>query len=91
LNNDLRHKISNQLTASIKYGLDNFDIALNYARTFSQNGLNDTKARKYIDMYVNNSTKELSENDLKSIKLFYSAAQKYNLIEAQAEIPLDII
>jgi 1,4-dihydroxy-6-naphthoate synthase len=91
LNADLRYKISNQLTASIKYGLENFEMALNYARNFSQNGLDDTKAKKYIDMYVNNSTKELSENDLKSIKLFYSAAQKYNLIEAQAEIPLDII
>ena len=42
-------------------------------------------------MYVNNSTKELSKDDIKSIKLFYSAAQKYNLIEAQVEIPLDII
>jgi 1,4-dihydroxy-6-naphthoate synthase len=91
LNNDLRYKISNQLTASIKYGLENFEIALNYARSFSQNGLDDAKAKKYIDMYVNNSTKELSENDLKSIKLFYSAAQKYNLIKDQGEIPLDII
>jgi 1,4-dihydroxy-6-naphthoate synthase len=91
LNHDLRLKISSQLGASIRYGLENFEITLNYARNFSQNGLNDTKAKTYIDMYVNNSTKELSENDLKSIKLFYSAAQKYNLIEAQGEIPLDII
>ena len=78
-------------SSNFLYGLENFEITLNYARNFSQNGLDDTKAKKYIDMYVNNSTKELSKDDIKSIKLFYSAAQKYNLIEAQVEIPLDII
>jgi 1,4-dihydroxy-6-naphthoate synthase len=87
----LRSKISNQLGESIRYGLANFHSTLDYARNFSQNNLDDSKAKKYIDMYVNDSTKELSENDIKSIKLFYSTAQKYKLLEDHGEIPLDLI
>lgn len=91
LNEDLRKKISKQLSESIKYGRENFQSTLNFARTFSQNGLNDQQAKAYIDMYVNESTRELSPNDLESIKLFYNMAQKHNLLDIQGEIPLDLI
>lgn len=88
---DIRKQVADQLSNSIKYGKEHFIETSNYARVFSQNGLDDENAKKYLDMYVNESTKELTPDDIRSVKLFYSAAQKHNLIDVQEEIPLDLI
>ena len=91
LSYDLRIKVARQLSESINFGLQNFEETLTYARNFSQNGLNDTDAKRYIDMYVNQSTVSLSEDDIKSIKLFYDTARKHDLIKINSEILLDLI
>jgi len=91
LSADLRVKVAKQLSESINFGLKNFEETLTYARNFSQNGLNDDDAKRYIDMYVNQSTVSLSDDDIKSIKLFYDTAKKYELIKVASEISLDLI
>jgi 1,4-dihydroxy-6-naphthoate synthase len=63
------NKIDNLLKQSILWGLDNLNEVLTYSRNFSQNQLDDKSAKQYIDMYVNDSTIELSNNDKKSIEI----------------------
>jgi len=60
------------LKSSIEWGLAHLDETLIYARDFAQNNLDDTKSKKYIDMYVNSSTVELSDDDYRSIDLLLS-------------------
>jgi 1,4-dihydroxy-6-naphthoate synthase len=62
-------KIDNLLKQSILWGLDNLNEVLAYSRNFSQNQLDDKSAKQYIDMYVNDSTIELSNNDKKSVEI----------------------
>ena len=70
---DLGKETINELEAllkeSIEWGLANFEEVLDYSRKFADNKLNDEKAKKYIEMYVSDSTVELSSDDLKSIEL----------------------
>ena len=77
---DLRKKIANILHDSIEWGINNFEETLEYSRDFSQNGLSDQKAKDYINMYVNNSTLELTGKDIKSIKFMYKKASMMGLI-----------
>ncbi len=60
------------LKESIEWGLKNFDEVLAYSRDFANNGLDDTQAERYIHMYVDESTIQLTENDLKSVELMFS-------------------
>lgn len=60
------------LQNSIKWGLENFDEVLEYSRKFADNKLDDEAARRYINMYVNESTVSLTEDDLKSIEILLS-------------------
>jgi 1,4-dihydroxy-6-naphthoate synthase len=64
--------IDAMLKESIEWGLKNFDEVLAYSRDFAQNGLNDAQAEHYIHMYVDESTVQLTENDLKSVELMLS-------------------
>jgi len=73
---DLGAETINELEAllkeSIEWGLANFDEVLDYSRKFANNKLDNAAAKKYIEMYVNDSTVELSSDDLKSIDLLLS-------------------
>lgn len=60
------------LKESIEWGLKNFDEVLAYSRSFANNGLDDTQAERYIHMYVDESTIQLTDNDLKSVELLLS-------------------
>ena len=64
--------IDSLLKESIEWGLKNFDEVLAYSRDFAQNGLDDAQAKHYIHMYVDESTVELTNNDLKSVELLLS-------------------
>ena len=64
--------IDNLLQESIKWGLKNFDEVLAYSRDFAQNGLDDAQAERYIHMYVDESTIQLTDDDLKSVELMLS-------------------
>lgn len=78
---NIKKDVANELKESILYGVKHFDESLLHARVFSDNGLNDEKAKEYINMYVNDSTIQLSNNDLKSIDLLFEAAAKHELLD----------
>jgi 1,4-dihydroxy-6-naphthoate synthase len=79
-------KISNLLEASIRYGLANFDEALKYARNFANNGLSDEAARRYINMYVNEHSLSLQEDDIESINFMFKRAQDLSFIPIRPQI-----
>ncbi len=60
--NELLHK-------SILWGKENFEETLEYSRKFAENNLDDDMASKYLDMYVNDTTLMLTNDDLKSIEI----------------------
>lgn len=82
-------KVAKVLKESIEYGLKNFDDTLAYARRFSNNGLDDKRAVEYIGMYVNEQTRSLSDDDIKSIKLMLDSGKERNLISNNQEIIVD--
>jgi 1,4-dihydroxy-6-naphthoate synthase len=73
---DLGTKVINDIESilkeSIVWGLNNFEEVLAYSRNFANNQLNDEKAKLYIEMYVNDSTVELSTKDHESINKLLS-------------------
>jgi 1,4-dihydroxy-6-naphthoate synthase len=88
----LRKQVAEILERSISYGLDNFEDALEYARKFSNNGLDDERAVEYINMYVNESSRALSVQDVKSIEFMYAQAFKYKLLDNQIKnIKIDLL
>jgi 1,4-dihydroxy-6-naphthoate synthase len=76
INRDLGEKVIAQIDSivqeSIKWGLNHFEEVLEYSRKFAQNDLDDEAAKKYIEMYVNQSTVALTEDDLRSIDILLS-------------------
>ena len=74
---DLGERTINELEVllkeSIEWGLANFDEVLDYSRHFANNKLDDAQAKQYIEMYVNDSTVELTQADYKSIDLLLEA------------------
>lgn len=62
------NQLEQLLHESIKWGHENLAETLAYSRIFANNGLDDTQANKYIEMYVNDSTLKLTNDDLESIK-----------------------
>lgn len=91
LDEDLKLKISKLLHESIAYGLENFDETLDYSRKFSDNGLDDSKAKDYINMYVNQHTLGLSDEDLLSIKTMLYEGFEKGFIEADKLPSVDSI
>ena len=85
----LREALAAELKASIEFGIKNFTETLTYAKQFSQNGLDKERAKEYIDMYVNDSTLSLSEDDIASIKLLFDTAKKHSLISTTEDVNLD--
>ncbi len=57
------------LKESIEWSLkqENLEEAINYSKNFAQNQLDDAMAKKYIEMYVDQSTVQLSRADEESI------------------------
>lgn len=69
LGKDNIKKLNKLLKDSILWGKENFEEVKEYSRTFAQNNLDDFNAKKYLDMYVNETTIELKAKDYKSIEL----------------------
>lgn len=81
------NELSRILQESISYGLEHFDDALDYARKFSKNGLDDAKAKEYISMYVNEHTLSLSDSDLSSIRSMLEKAYQSSLLKV-SDLPI---
>jgi 1,4-dihydroxy-6-naphthoate synthase len=76
LGDKVRNDIDQILMQSILWGKENFKEVMEYARKFAKNNLNDEDAKKYLDMYVNESTVKLSKEDEESIALLLKIRQR---------------
>lgn len=69
LGKDNIKKLNKLLKDSILWAKENFEEVKEYSRKFAQNNHDDFNAKKYLDMYVNDTTIELKADDYKSIEL----------------------
>lgn len=69
LGKDSIDSLNKLLKESIQWANQNFEEVLEYSRNFAKNDLDDKAAAKYLDMYVNDTTVSLKEDDYKSIEL----------------------
>jgi 1,4-dihydroxy-6-naphthoate synthase len=71
-------KLNSLLKESIQWANQNFEEVLEYSRKFAKNDLDDANAAKYLDMYVNDTTVSLKEDDYKSIELLRKYFKELN-------------
>ncbi len=82
---DVQQRASRALKASIVYGLNNRQPALQHAMQFARD-METATADKFVGMYVNDWTVELGERGKESIRLFLSRGEERGLIPAVGEI-----
>lgn len=80
-------KISEILKESILYAKENKKEAIDYALKFSR-GLSKDKVEKFVDMYVNERTIELSDEDIEGIKILIDYGYKYKIIPFKVELEI---
>jgi 1,4-dihydroxy-6-naphthoate synthase len=73
------HKFDKYLQESIKFGLDNFDDAIEYAMQYSRGKPRDL-IEKFVKMYVNPVTVNMGERGEESIKRLFEMAREKNLV-----------
>ena len=78
---DDKVEIAKIVQKSVKWGLNNRSEATRYAMEYANSGLDEHMTRKYIKMYVNESSVELSQNDRKSIQLLLKLAVRNKLVD----------
>ncbi len=83
----LGEDIEGYIKMSIEYALKNKEEALEYAMKYAR-GLSRKDAEKFIDMYVNSSTVEYSEDDIKAIKILLNEGYKKGIIRVVPRVEL---
>lgn len=73
-------KFDNYLQASIRYGLEHQDEALQYAMEYSR-GKSADLIKKFVKMYVNDITVEMGQPGEAAIRKMFELAVNQNLIE----------
>ena len=73
------HKFDQYLQASIEYGLNNLDDAIDYAMQYSR-GKPRELIEKFVKMYVNKITVNMGEKGEESIRRFFEMAKQKNLV-----------
>ncbi|TAK21437.1 MAG: ABC transporter substrate-binding protein, partial [Nitrosarchaeum sp.] len=76
---DTIHKFDQYLQASIEYGLNNLDDAIDYAMQYSR-GKPRELIEKFVKMYVNKITINMGEKGEESIRRFFEMAKQKNLV-----------
>ncbi len=76
---ELQKKVSRHLRASIAYGLDNRQDALDHAMRFAR-GLDRGKADTFVGMYVNEWTLDYGERGRAAIRLFLDEGVRSGII-----------
>jgi len=76
---DVIHKFDKYLQASIEYGLNNLDDALEYAMQYSR-GKPRELIEKFVKMYVNKVTVNMGEKGEESIKKIFEMAKQKKLV-----------
>lgn len=72
-------KFDRHLNESIRYGLEHFDDALNYAMQYSR-GKDKNLISEFVKMYVNDVTVDMGERGVESIRLLFSMARQKGLV-----------
>ena len=75
----MRAAIARAMTASVNYGLDHRDEALDHAMGYAR-GLDRKRADQFVGMYVNEWTRSVGEKGRRAIALFLSEAADRGLI-----------
>ena len=76
---DAIHKFDQYLQASIEYGLNNLDDAIDYAMQYSR-GKPRELIEKFVKMYVNKITVNMGEKGEESIRRMFEMAKQKNLV-----------
>jgi 1,4-dihydroxy-6-naphthoate synthase len=76
---DTIHKFDQYLQASIEYGLENLDEALDYSMQYSR-GKPRELIKKFVKMYVNEITVNMGEKGEESIRKVFEMAKQKNLV-----------
>ena len=76
---DAIHKFDQYLQASIEYGLNNLDDAMDYAMQYSR-GKPRELIEKFVKMYVNKITVNMGEKGEDAIKKLFEMAKQKNLV-----------
>lgn len=79
LGGELMSKISDDLRASITYGLDHREEALTYALQYAR-GLNRAEADEFVKMYVNEYTVDYGEDGESAVRLLLARAAAAGII-----------
>ena len=77
----------NAMRESVEYALKNVDEALGYAMRYSR-GAKEEQLRRFVLMYVNRDTCEMSGRVIKALDTLYEQAERAGLI---TKPPLDIL
>lgn len=81
-------KISEILKKSILYSIKHKKEAINYASKFARNLSDINKIEKFVDMYVNERTIELSSEDIKAIKILLKEGYEKGIIPFKTELEI---
>jgi len=76
---DVIHKFDKYLQASIEYGLNNFDDALDYAMQYSR-GKPRELIERFVKMYVNKVTVNMGDKGEESIRRVFEMAKQKKLV-----------
>ena len=76
---DLIHKFDRYLQASIEYGLNNLDDALDYAMQYSR-GKPRELIEKFVKMYVNKVTVNMGDRGEESIRRLFEMAKQKKIV-----------
>ncbi|MFB5605229.1 MAG: MqnA/MqnD/SBP family protein [Nitrosarchaeum sp.] len=76
---DTIHRFDKYLQASIEYGLENLDDAIDYAMQYSR-GKPRELIEKFVKMYVNKITVNMGDSGEESIRRFFDMAKQKNLV-----------
>ena len=76
---DLIHKFDRYLQASIEYGLNNLDDALDYAMQYSR-GKPRELIEKFVKMYVNKVTVNMGDKGEESIRRLFEMAKQKKIV-----------
>jgi len=76
---DKIHKFDHYLQASIEYGLEHLDDAIEYAMQYSRGKSRDL-IEKFVKMYVNEITVNMGDKGEESIRRFFEMAKQKNLV-----------
>ncbi|PKP57229.1 MAG: ABC transporter substrate-binding protein [Candidatus Altiarchaeales archaeon HGW-Altiarchaeales-2] len=81
-------KISEILKESILYSIEHKKEAVNYASKFARNLSDINKIEKFVDMYVNDRTIELGDDDIRAIKILLNEGYERGIIPFNVELEI---